>query len=51
MHVLIVEDERRIASFVARGLSREGYAVQAVADGGAHWRVLRVKSLRSSCST
>ena len=33
MHVLIVEDERRIASFVARGLSREGYAVQAVADG------------------
>ena len=35
MHVLIVEDERRIASFVARGLSREGYAVQAVADGDA----------------
>ena len=35
MHVLIVEDERRIASFVARGLSREGYAVQAVADGSA----------------
>ena len=35
MHVLIVEDERRIASFVARGLSREGYAVQAVADGTA----------------
>jgi len=30
---LIVEDERRIASFVARGLSREGYAVQAVVDG------------------
>jgi DNA-binding response OmpR family regulator len=30
---LIVEDERRIASFVARGLSREGYAVHAVADG------------------
>jgi DNA-binding response OmpR family regulator len=33
VNVLIVEDERRIASFVARGLSREGYAVQAVADG------------------
>jgi DNA-binding response OmpR family regulator len=30
---LIVEDERRIASFVARGLSREGYAVQLVTDG------------------
>jgi two-component system, OmpR family, copper resistance phosphate regulon response regulator CusR len=35
VHVLIVEDERRIASFVARGLSREGYAVQAVGDGSA----------------
>ncbi|MDX6617789.1 MAG: hypothetical protein QOK36_175, partial [Gaiellales bacterium] len=35
MHVLIVEDERRIASFVARGLTREGYTVQAVADGDA----------------
>jgi DNA-binding response OmpR family regulator len=33
VHVLIVEDERRIASFVARGLSREGYSVHAVADG------------------
>jgi DNA-binding response OmpR family regulator len=33
VHVLIVEDERRIASFVARGLSREGYTVQAAADG------------------
>jgi two-component system copper resistance phosphate regulon response regulator CusR len=35
VHVLIVEDERRIASFVARGLTREGYTVQAVADGDA----------------
>ena len=33
MHVLIVEDERRIASFVARGLAREGYGVQVAADG------------------
>jgi DNA-binding response OmpR family regulator len=33
VHVLIVEDERRIASFVSRGLCREGYAVQAVPDG------------------
>ena len=32
---LIVEDERRIASFVARGLAREGYAVQSVGDGEA----------------
>jgi two-component system, OmpR family, copper resistance phosphate regulon response regulator CusR len=33
VHVLIVEDERRIASFVARGLAREGYGVQVAADG------------------
>ncbi|MDX6599212.1 MAG: hypothetical protein QOE87_3099 [Gaiellales bacterium] len=35
MHVLIVEDERRIASFLTRGLAREGYAVQSVGDGEA----------------
>jgi DNA-binding response OmpR family regulator len=35
MNLLIVEDERRIASFVARGLSREGHAVQCVGDGEA----------------
>jgi DNA-binding response OmpR family regulator len=33
VHVLIVEDERRIASFVARGLAREGYGVQLATDG------------------
>jgi len=31
--LLIVEDERRIASFVARGLSREGYVVLYAPDG------------------
>ncbi len=35
MHLLIVEDERRIASFLARGLSREGYAVRSAVDGDA----------------
>ena len=35
MHLLIVEDERRIASFLARGLTREGYAVRSAPDGDA----------------
>jgi DNA-binding response OmpR family regulator len=33
MRILVVEDERRIASFVARGLAREGYAVECVSTG------------------
>jgi DNA-binding response OmpR family regulator len=35
VHLLIVEDERRIASFLARGLTREGYAVRSAPDGDA----------------
>lgn len=31
--VLVVEDEPRIAGFLAKGLKREGYAVVAVEDG------------------
>ena len=33
MNVLLVEDERAIADFIARGLEAEGYAVRAAADG------------------
>jgi two-component system, OmpR family, copper resistance phosphate regulon response regulator CusR len=33
MHVLIVEDQRRIAAYVKRGLEEEGYAVDVAADG------------------
>jgi DNA-binding response OmpR family regulator len=32
-HVLVAEDEARIASFVAQGLRSEGYTVTAVASG------------------
>lgn len=35
MHVLIVEDEDRIAAFVERGLKAEGFTVQRAADGEA----------------
>jgi DNA-binding response OmpR family regulator len=33
MRVLVVEDERRLASIIKRGLIEEGYAVDAVFDG------------------
>jgi DNA-binding response OmpR family regulator len=35
VHVLIVEDEDRIAAFVERGLKAEGFTVQRAADGEA----------------
>jgi DNA-binding response OmpR family regulator len=35
VHVLIVEDEDRIAAFVERGLRAEGFTVQRAADGEA----------------
>jgi DNA-binding response OmpR family regulator len=35
MRVLIAEDERRLAEAVARGLRREGMAVDVAADGGS----------------
>ena len=35
MRVLLVEDEERLATTVARGLRREGMAVDIVLDGGA----------------
>jgi len=33
MHVLVVEDEPKIAAFIQRGLTEEGYAVDIAADG------------------
>ncbi|MGB2693849.1 MAG: response regulator transcription factor [Dehalococcoidia bacterium] len=33
MRVLIVEDERRIADFIRKGLSEQGYAVDVASDG------------------
>lgn len=39
--LLIIEDEDRIASFLIRGLSEEGYQVQHAADGLAGWAHLQ----------
>jgi heavy metal response regulator len=35
MRILVVEDDRKVASFVKRGLEEEGYAVDIAADGEA----------------
>ena len=39
MRILVVEDERRIADFILRGLSEHGYAVDVAGDGeeALHW--------------
>ena len=39
MRILVVEDDRRVASFIQRGLEQEGYAVDVLYEGdeaGAH---------------
>lgn len=33
MHILVVEDDRKVASFIQKGLSEEGYVVDVAADG------------------
>jgi DNA-binding response OmpR family regulator len=35
VRILVVEDERKVASFIRQGLEEEGYAVDLVADGPA----------------
>ena len=33
MRILVVEDDKKIASFVVKGLAQAGYAVDHAADG------------------
>ncbi len=37
MRILVVEDEKKMASFIERGLHEEGYAVDVATDGEAGW--------------
>lgn len=37
MRVLLVEDEKKMASFIERGLKEEGYAVDVAFDGEQGW--------------
>jgi heavy metal response regulator len=40
MRILVVEDERKVASFVRQGLQEEGHAVEVAADGAAALELL-----------
>ncbi len=42
MRVLIVEDEKKMASFIERGLKEEGYAVDVAYDGEQGWEYANV---------
>ena len=33
MRILIVEDEKKVASFIKKGLEAEGYAIDVAYDG------------------
>ncbi len=33
MHILVVEDDRKVASFIQKGLTEEGYVVDVATDG------------------
>ena len=37
MRILLVEDEKKVADFIARGLRSEGFAVDIAYDGDAGW--------------
>ena len=44
MRILMVEDERRLSGYIAKGLQNSGYAVDAVYDGEAALYEYRVNS-------
>jgi DNA-binding response OmpR family regulator len=35
VRILVVEDERKVASFIRQGLSEEGHTVEVAVDGAA----------------
>lgn len=39
MRVLLIEDERKVADFIARGLRAEGLAVDVASDGAEGWQM------------
>ena len=51
MRVLVAEDEPRVAAAVARGLRREGMAVDVAPDGASALYKARVVPTTWSCST
>ena len=52
MRILVVEDERKVASFIRQGLEEEGHAVEVAGDGAAALEAARRRRpSTSSCST
>jgi DNA-binding response OmpR family regulator len=49
MRVLVIEDHEDLAGVLARGLRRDGMAVDIALDGGEGWFKLGVTSGCSSC--
>jgi heavy metal response regulator len=47
MRILVVEDEKKVASFIKKGLEEEGYAIDVTADGeeGLAMALMRVHDL------
>jgi DNA-binding response OmpR family regulator len=41
LHILLIEDETRIAEFLVRGLAEEGYRIRHVASGNLGWPELQ----------
>ena len=39
MRILVIEDERKIASFIKRGLKEDGYTVDTAFDGEEGYRL------------
>jgi len=39
MRVLLIEDERKVADFIARGLRAESFAVDVAYDGASGWHM------------
>lgn len=44
MHVLIVEDERKIAGFIRQGLEAQGFAVEVCGDGNDAYTLVTTRS-------
>ena len=51
MRILVVEDDRKVASFIATGLEQEGYAVDVLHDGTEAGAQARPTTTTRSCST
>ena len=42
MRILLVEDEKKMASFIERGLKEEGYSVDVCSDGETGWEMASI---------